>query len=110
MNNGYELRNYSVEAEIERRTEPPAKFESLHVIYRFDGAFDALQARRWILASLESYCTTVNSVRDSVKIFYTIVYNGETLADKESILSGTGSSRSGDLPIEDGFGGICCAS
>jgi putative redox protein len=107
---GYEVRDYEVEAEIERRTEPPAKFESLHILYRFAGRFEPLQAKRWILASLESYCTTVNSIRDSVKISYTIVYNGETLADREPILSGTGSSGSGDLPLEDGFGGVCCPS
>jgi putative redox protein len=106
---GFEIRDYEVEAEIERRTEPPAKFESVHILYRFSGRFDALQAKRWILSSLESYCTTVNSIRDSVGIFYTVEYNGEKIADKEAILSGGGGAR-GDLPIEDGFGGVCCTS
>ncbi len=105
---GYEVKNYSVEAEIRRRTDPPAKFESVHLIYRFDGAFEPLRAKRWILASLESYCTTVNSIRDSVRITYTIIYNGQPLAEEESILSGGGSS-SGDLPLDDGFGApVCC--
>jgi putative redox protein len=107
-NAGFEVKNYSVEAEIGRRTEPPVKFESLHIIYRFDGVFDPLLAKRWILSSLESYCTTVNSIRDSVKISYTIIYNGQPLAEEESILSGGGSS-SGDLPLDDGFGApVCC--
>jgi len=105
---GYEIKNYSIDAEIERRTDPPVKFESVHLIYRFEGAFDPLQAKRWILASLESYCTTVNSIRDGVRISYSIIYNGDVLAKNESIRSGTGSG-SGDLPLDDGFGApVCC--
>ncbi|ADV46571.1 OsmC family protein [Nitratifractor salsuginis] len=104
---GYELRDYSVEGEIERRMEPPVKFESLHIIYRFSGRFDPVRARRYVLSSLESYCTTVNSIRDSVKISYSIIYNGETIVEKEEILSGCDTERP---HLEDGFDGVCCRS
>ena len=102
---GYVVSNYKVSAEIERQMSVPMKFASLHMIYEFEGSFDAVKAKRYILASLESYCTTVNSIRDSVKISYTIVYNGETIAAKEGIASGGG----GSIEMDDGFGGACCS-
>ncbi len=100
---GYIVSNYRVDAQIERQMEVPMKFASVHIVYDFEASFDALKAKRYILASLESYCTTVNSVRDSVKISYTIVHNGVKIADKERIASGGGSL------LEDGFGGACGA-
>jgi len=103
---GYAVRNYEVSADIERQTTVPMKFASVHITYRFDGSFDALKAKRYILSSLESYCTTVNSIRDGVKVSYTIVYNGETLAERERIRSG---NASGEALFDDGFGGACCS-
>ena len=103
-NDGYAVNNYKVSAEIERQMEVPMKFASLHITYEFEGSFDAVKAKRYILASLESYCTTINSIRDSVKIFYTIIYNDEKIADKERIASGAGS-----IEMDDGFGGACCS-
>jgi len=101
---GFAVNDYRVKAEIDRQMEVPMKFASMHIIYDFCGSFDAVKAKRYILASLESYCTTVNSIRDSVKISYTIIYNGEKIADKESIASGAGS-----IEMDDGFGGACCS-
>ncbi|MCF6207714.1 MAG: OsmC family protein [Sulfurovum sp.] len=101
---GYMVSNYKVSAEIQRQMEVPMKFASLHIIYDFEGSFEVTKAKRYILASLESYCTTINSIRDSVKISYTIIYNGEKIADREMIASGAGS-----IEIDDGFGGACCS-
>ncbi len=103
---GYVVNNYTVSAEIERQMQVPMKFASIHIVYDFEASFDALKAKRYIFASLESYCTTVNSIRDAVKVYYTIVYNGEKIADKVSIVSGGGSAE----PVfDDGFGGACCS-
>ena len=99
---GYEVNNYSVKAEIERTESVPMKFASMHIIFDFEGAFDAAKAKRYIGASLESYCTTVNSIRDSVKVSYTIIQNGEIIAEKEELISMS-------VPLEDGFGGACCS-
>lgn len=99
---GYEVNNYKVSAEIERTESVPMKFASMHIIYEFDGEFDETKAKRYIGASLESYCTTVNSIRDSVKVTYTIIQNGEMIAEKEALLSI-------NLTLEDGFGGACCS-
>ena len=97
---GFEVTNYSVKAEIERTDAVPMKFASMHIIYTFYGAFDATKAKRYIGASLESYCTTVNSIRDSVKVTYTIIQNGEMIAEKEELIAM-------HVPLEDGFGGAC---
>jgi len=99
---GFEVTNYSVKAEIERTETVPMKFASMHIIYDFEGGFDATKAKRYIGASLESYCTTVNSIRDSVKVTYTIIQNGETIAEKEALISMK-------IELEDGFGGACCS-
>ena len=99
---GYVVSNYKVSAEIERQMEVPMKLASMHIIYAFDGSFDTVKAKRYILASLESYCTTVNSVRDSVRITYTIIHNGEKITEEEALLST-------NIALEDGFGGACCS-
>jgi putative redox protein len=100
---GFEVTNYSVKAEIERTTSVPMKFASMHIIFEFDGEFDATKAKRYIGASLESYCTTVNSIRDSVKVSYTIIQNGEMITENEGLIS------MGSIATEDGFGGACCS-
>ena len=100
---GFEVTNYSVKAEIERTTSVPMKFASMHIIFEFDGEFDATKAKRYIGASLESYCTTVNSIRDSVKVSYTIIQNGEMITENEGLIS------IGSIATEDGFGGACCS-
>ncbi|RLA71052.1 MAG: OsmC family peroxiredoxin [Epsilonproteobacteria bacterium] len=97
---GFEVKNYSVKAEIERTKSVPMKFASMHIIFDFEGDFDATKAKRYIGASLESYCTTVNSIRDSVKVIYTIIQNGEKISEKEALISM-------NIELEDGFGGAC---
>ncbi len=99
---GFEVRNYSVKAEIERSTSVPMKFVSMHIIYDFEGDFDASKAKRYIGASLESYCTTVNSIRDSVQVRYTVIQNAEVIVENEALMSMKSLQ-------EDGFGGACCS-
>jgi putative redox protein len=101
---GYIVSDYGVSAEIERSSSVPMKFVSIHITYDFKGSFDPIKAKRYILASLESYCTTVNSISDSVKVSYTIVMNGEKISAREVIASG-----SGGMELEDEFGGACCS-
>ncbi len=97
QNQGFEVRNLEVEGEAERGDGLPKKFATLHIRYRFDSDADDTTAARWVMASLENYCTTVNSVRDGVKITYTVVHNGRTVRDNEAIISGGG----GDYDLGD---------
>jgi putative redox protein len=91
-NQGFEVRNLSVEGDAVRNGEHPRKFNELQLQYRFDSDADDTTAARWVMASLETYCSTINTVRDSVRISYTIVHNGNTIRENEQMISGGGSS------------------
>ena len=102
---GFKVENLVIEADVVRNESYPQKFNTLHVTYRFDSTADELTARRWVLSSMETYCSTLNTIRSDVKLSYTIVYNGKTIADKENLISGEGmkltAENAGDI-------GGCC--
>jgi putative redox protein len=89
---GYEVKNLEVDGEVVRNESAPRKFNTLHLEYRFDSTGDDTLAARWVMASLETYCSTINTIRDSVVITYTIKHNGNTIRENESMISGGGSS------------------
>ena len=89
---GYEVQNLEVTGEAVRNENPPRKFNTLHLNYRFDSNADDTLAARWVMASLETYCSTINTVRDSVVITYSITHNGVLIRDHEKMISGGGSS------------------
>jgi putative redox protein len=91
-NQGKEVTNLSVEGDAVRNEEHPRKFNTLHLIYRFDSDGDDTLAARWVMASLETYCSTINTIRDSVRITYTIFHNGKMIRENEAMISGGGSS------------------
>ena len=88
---GYEVRNLTVEGDVERAAEHPRKFDTLHLTFSFDSLAEDTLATRWVMASLETYCSTLNTVRESVTISYTIRHNGQTIIKKETKISGGGS-------------------
>ena len=100
---GYELKNFTLEVEFKRKDTFPKIFTEFHFIYKFDSNADAMTARRWVLSSLETYCSTINTIRNTSKIYYTIINNNETIAFKESIISGE-TSNEHDFFDDDGFG------
>ena len=85
---GYKLENFTLEVEYKRKDTYPKIFTEFHFIYSFNSDADNMTARRWVLSSLETYCSTINTIRNTSKIYYTIKHNKETIAFKESILSG----------------------
>lgn len=89
---GYEVKNLEVDGEVIRNETAPRKFNSLHLEYRFDSNADDTLAARWVMASLETYCSTINTIRDSVVITYTIKHNGQVIRENETMISGGGSS------------------
>lgn len=89
---GFEVSNLQVDGEVVRNESAPKKFNTLHLEYRFDSNADDTLAARWVMASLETYCSTINTIRDSVVITYTIKHNGNTIRDHETMISGGGSS------------------
>ena len=89
---GFEIKNLSVSGEVIRNESAPKKFNSLHLEYRFDGDADDTLASRWVMASLETYCSTINTIRDTTAITYTIIYNGKVVRENEAMISGGGSN------------------
>ncbi len=89
---GYEVKNLEVDGEVVRNETAPRKFNTLYLEYRFDSNADDTLAARWVMASLETYCSTINTIRDSVVITYTIKHNGNTIRENEKMISGGGSS------------------
>jgi putative redox protein len=62
-----------------RNEDFPKKFNTLHLDYRFDSDADDITAARWVMASLETYCSTINTIRDSVAVSYSVTHNGKRL-------------------------------
>ena len=108
-NKGYELSLAEMEIEFKRRDTFPKIFTEFHFIYKLKSNADNTTAKRWVLSSLETYCSTINTVRATSKIYYTIIHNDETIAYKESIISGNGKMEIESFEDdEDGFGCACC--
>lgn len=80
-----------VSGEVLRNDDHPKKFNTLHLTYRFDSDADDTMAARWVMASAETYCSTINTIRDTTKIHYTIIHNGNTIRENETMISGGGS-------------------
>jgi putative redox protein len=58
-NKGYELKNFTLEVEYKRKETYPKIFTEFHFIYSFDSKADNITAKRWVLSSLETYCSTI---------------------------------------------------
>lgn len=97
---GYDVTNLIVDGDVVRAKHHPAKFNKLHLLYSFDSQADDTTAARWVMASLETYCSTINTIRDSTTITYSITHNGKLIRENESMMSGGGSNL--DLGDIDG--------
>ncbi|MCK9474017.1 OsmC family protein [Sulfurimonas sp.] len=83
--------NLVVDGDVERNEDHPRKFNTLHLDYKFNSDGDDIMAARWVMASLETYCSTINTIRDSVVISYSITHNGTKIKKNEKMISGGGS-------------------
>ncbi|OHE13955.1 MAG: osmotically inducible protein OsmC, partial [Sulfurimonas sp. RIFOXYB2_FULL_37_5] len=82
--------NLVIDGDALRNEDFPKKFNTLHLDYRFDSDADDIMAARWVMASLETYCSTINTIRDSVAVSYSVTHNGKKIKDNEKIISGGG--------------------
>jgi putative redox protein len=85
---GYEIKKCEIEADVIRKENYPQTFKEVTFIYDIESNADDVVAKRWVLSSLETYCSTINNIRNTTKIYYTIKHNSNLLAYKEVILSG----------------------
>lgn len=91
-NQGKTVSNLVVDGEVVRAEPHPAKFETLHLTYTFNSDADDTTAARWVMASLETYCSTINTIRDTTSISYSIIHNGNLIRENEEMISGGGST------------------
>ena len=80
-----------IDGDVIRNDDHPRKFNTLHLTYKFNSDADDTMAERWVMASLETYCSTINTIRDSVSISYSITHNGKLIRENENMTSGGGS-------------------
>jgi len=92
QNQGKNISNLNVEGEVVRNETQPRKFNELHLTYSFDSDADDIMAARWVMASLETYCSTINTIRDTTAISYTIIHNAKTIRENEKMISGGGAT------------------
>jgi len=102
-NQGKTVKNLVVDGEVIRNESHPCKFNTLHLSYSFDSDADDTMASRWVMASLETYCSTVNTIRDTTAISYSITHNGQLIRENEKMISGGGSN------IDMGDIEACCS-
>ena len=104
QNKGKSVTNLSVTGDVVRNEDHPRKFNTLHLTYKFDSDGSDDDAKKWVMASIETYCSTINTVRDSVEISYSIIHNGKTIKENEKVISGGGGNYNlGDIDA-------CCAN
>lgn len=90
-NQGKTVTNLVIDGDAIRNDDHPRKFNTLHLEYSFNSDGDDTMAARWVMASLETYCSTINTIRDSVVISYSITHNGNKIRKNEKMISGGGS-------------------
>ncbi len=81
----------SVSGEVLRNESHPKKFNTLHLEYVFNSDADDTLAERWVMASVETYCSTINTIRDTTAIMYSITHNGKKIRENEAMISGAGA-------------------
>ncbi len=90
-NQGKSVTNLVVDGEVVRAESHPCKFNTLHLTYSFNSDADDITAARWVMASLETYCSTINTIRDTTAISYSITHNGKLIRQNEQMISGGGT-------------------
>ena len=108
-NGNYSISELQIIGEVERNEVPPRKFNNIHLIYKFNSNASDLIARRWVLSTLETYCSTINTVRGVSKIQFSIIHNGIEIAKENEIDSGIKNleldKNNGEIPKN--IGGAC---
>jgi len=84
--------NLVVSGDVVRNEDFPKKFNELYLEYSFESDADDMLASRWVMASLETYCSTINTIRDTTSISYSITHNGKLIRENEKMISGGGST------------------
>lgn len=96
-NQGYEVTDLEVDGDVIRNEQMPRKFNELHLNYKFNSSAEDQLAARWVMASIESYCSTINTIRGVTKIRFSVTHNGKLIKDNVEVVSGEKRADFGDL-------------
>lgn len=88
---GTTVTNLEVTGDALRSEDYPQKFDALSLVYSFDSDTDDTSASRFVMASLETYCSTINTIRSDVKINYSVIHNGKLIKENIKLISGMGA-------------------
>lgn len=99
--NSIEVKSFSMSMNGVRNEDFPKKFNSAEIIYKIDCDVDETMVKRWVMASIETYCSTMNTVRNCVDMSYSILLNSTKIADKVSI------AKVGSEYVTEDIGGCC---
>ena len=91
-NQGKTVTDLVVDGEVLRNEAHPCKFNTLDLTYSFNSDGDDTTAARWVMASVETYCSTINTIRDTTAITYSITHNAKVIRENEEMISGGGSN------------------
>ena len=80
-----------IDGDVVRNDDHPRKLNTLHLDYSFNSDADDTMAARWVMASLETYCSTINTIRDTTAISYSVTHNGNLIRENEKMISGDGT-------------------
>lgn len=90
-NQGKVVSNLVIDGDATRADDHPRKFTKLHLDYKFDSDADDTMAARWVMASIETYCSTINTIRDTTELSYSVTHNGKLIRENEQVISGGGT-------------------
>ncbi len=99
--NNVELKSFSMSGDYVRNEDFPKKFNSAHFVYDVVCDAEETMVKRWVMSSVETYCSTMNTVRNCVDMSYTILLNGIKIADKVVI------AKVGSEYLTEDIGGCC---
>lgn len=99
--NNITLARFEMSGEYVRNDDFPKKFNSAHFVYDIACDAEETMVKRWVMASIETYCSTMNTVRNCVEMSYSILLNGAKIADKAAI------AKVGSEYLTEDIGGCC---
>ncbi|MGP1449834.1 MAG: OsmC family protein [Wolinella sp.] len=82
---GYEICDFSLSVDGVASGEIPHRFTRLELVYSFSSSVLKEVAITWVESSINTYCTTINTVRGGCEMSYSIIYNGEKIVSQKEI-------------------------
>jgi putative redox protein len=82
---GYEIKNLSLSVKAHPSAELPHRFERLELLYQLDSTAPKEEILSWVEATLESYCTTINTLRGGCEVSYSVLCNKEMILSQRKL-------------------------